>query len=154
MRWGVCSLNPLHSLVPDSQQCVFHFAAALLKGRRDSLSGRRLFPAISVQRLVAKRIFFFPAKRNWPHEVRLASAKGRDWLSNSFLPHAALRLIFLSSSRKRASLPRTFLRASLLEMFLPSLASTDESRRIASLHDLCRQCVESLICSSRRTEDR
>ena len=53
----------------------------------------------------------FPAKRNWPHEVRLASAKGRDWPAQQtgFLiaPYhtRALRLIFLSSSRSEHHFP-------------------------------------------------
>jgi len=63
----VCALEAVHSLVPDSQQFVFHFAAALLEGRLFTTfydqRGEGVFPRASEHHFPTKsaslpRMFF------------------------------------------------------------------------------------------------
>ena len=77
------SKSPLEGGTACGREC------ALLEGWRDSLSGRRLFPAISVQRLLAKRPF--PRKAELAARSATGLCQGRDWpaqQTGSFLPPA------------------------------------------------------------------
>ena len=89
MRWGVCSLKPLCSLVRACGNVSVNLQLLLSKD-----GGIHYLEEGSSQRSACS-VFWpsgpFPAKRNWPHEVRPASAKAETGLRSRLAPFYLLQ---------------------------------------------------------------